>query len=438
MTTTSPITTNIDSLSHDGRGVAHLNGKTIFISGALPGETVQFRYLRKHNKYDEGTITAIITASPDRIVPPCQYADICGGCDLQHMNHAKQISFKINVLQEMLNFFGELATKEMLPPIIGPIFQYRKRARLSVKYLAKKQRILIGFHEKNGRYVADIDCCKVLDPRVGEKINALRELIGQLSIYQHIPQIEVALSDKNAALIFRILNPCSAKDLALLQTFAATHNLQIYLQSGGIDTIKPLTETEPKQLSYTLPQQNVELFFAPSDFTQINQDVNQMLVQRVLEQLAPQTTDTILDLFCGLGNFTIPLAQKCGQITGIEGSNTMVTRAQQNALHNSCNNTQFFAYDLTKELPAITWATNKYTKILLDPPRTGALEICQIIAKFAAAKIVYVSCNPATLARDAKEIVNQGYILEKVGIIDMFPQTHHMESLAVFTKKSPH
>lgn len=424
--------TMINSMSHDGRGIATINGKKTFVTGALPGETVNYHILRKHSNYDEATLTEIITASPDRVTPECPHFAICGGCSLQHLNHVKQISFKINALQEILQHFGELKAKEWLPPIIGPAFGYRKRARLSVKYVAKKEKVLIGFHEKNGRYIADITCCKILDPKVGTKIEELSKLIRSLSVFQHIPQLEIAIGEGQAELIFRILQALTTQDIELLLTFGKEYGFTIYTQTGGAETIKPLEPTQTTINYYTLPEQDCRIFFEPTDFTQINPEVNRLMVNRALELLAPSNNDTILDLFCGLGNFTLPLARKCKEIIGIEGSNTMVKRATNNASKNAITNAQFFAMDLTKDFPATTWATRTYDKILLDPPRTGALEICQKIVRFKAKTILYVSCNPATFARDAKELINQGYQLVKVGIVDMFPHTSHMETMGVF------
>lgn len=424
----------IQSLSHDGRGIANSDGKKTFIFGALPNEKVTFQYLKKHNNYDEGMAIEILEPSLDRINPECPHFPICGGCSLQHLKHVKQISFKINMLQEILQHFGDLKDLQMLSPIIGPIYGYRKRARLSVKYVAKKGKVLIGFHERNGRFVADIDSCKVLDPRVGEKIIHLRELITKLSIYQNIPQIEVAIGDTKIALVFRILKECSDQDLILLSQFADEHNFTIYLQSGGVETVKPLKIDEILGDFYVLPKHNIKIFFNPTDFTQVNQEINKLMVDRVIELLDPKPDEKILDLFCGLGNFTLPISYKCKEIIGVEGTLAQVKRAQENAAKNSITNAEFFAADLTKDLPITTWCTAHYEKIVLDPPRTGALEICQKMAKFAAKKIIYVSCNPATLARDAKELVNQGYILNRVGIVDMFPHTSHVETIAEFIK----
>jgi 23S rRNA (uracil1939-C5)-methyltransferase len=336
-------------------------------------------------------------------------------------------------LQEHLRHFGGLSSKTYLEPITGPTLGYRGRARLSVKYLVKKQKLLIGFHEKNGRFVADIDKCSILHPTVGEKIIALRTLISSLSIYQQIPQIEIAIADNMTALVIRHLQELTSEDKNKLITFANENSFAIYLQPGGLDSVYCLTN--PKQtLSYRLTCANIELLFQPTDFTQINQAINQALVKRTIELMEPEPQDKILDLFCGLGNFTLALAKKCAQIIGVEGHKVMVERATQNAVHNAITNATFYCADLTKELPALPWANQHYYKILLDPPRTGALEICQQIKKFGAKKIIYVSCNPATLARDAKELVNQGYELAAAGIVDMFPHTSHVENLAVFTK----
>jgi 23S rRNA (uracil1939-C5)-methyltransferase len=432
----NPISTSIKSLAHDGRGIAHVLGKSTFIAGALPDEEVTFNYLRKHGRYDEGEIIEILKPSPDRITPECEYCALCAGCSLQHLNHSKQIEFKTDVLLNQLLHFGDIQPLEILPPIIGPIFGYRKRARLSVKYVPKKEKVLIGFHERNGRFIAEIEQCKILDPRIGEKIFELQHLIAQLSIFKSIPQIEIAASYKTVGLILRVLEQCTPSDVALLQNFASTHNFQIYLQTGGIDTIKPLDhETQPcPELSYSIPKYDLELVFAPSDFTQINQAVNLQMIDRAIELLEPDNNDHILDLFCGIGNFTLPLAKLCKEITGVEGAPGLVKKAQENATRNQIQNATFFTHDLTKEIIQEMWTKKKYDKILLDPPRTGALELCKQFGKFRPAKIVYVSCNPATLARDAKEIINHGYQLSKAGIIDMFPHTSHMESIALFER----
>ncbi|MEI8055599.1 MAG: 23S rRNA (uracil(1939)-C(5))-methyltransferase RlmD [bacterium] len=420
--------THIESLSHDGRGIAHINGKIVFLENALPSEEVTFVYVRRHSKFDEAKVVEILQPSPDRVTPECPHFNICGGCSLQHLNHIKQISFKTLAFQEQMKHFGNLDTINILSPITGPIWNYRSRARLSVKYVQKKQKVLVGFHEKNGRYVAEITQCPILHETVSKKILDIGNLVSQFSIYNQIPQIEIACGNSVTALLFRHLQKFSDKDLELLQKFGAEHDFQIYLQAGGMETIQPTAIS----LSYKLAKQNIEMLFAPTDFTQINQEINQQMVTHVLELLDAQLDEKVLDLFCGIGNFTLPLATKCNQIIGVEGSKYAIARAKQNAEHNNIKNAEFYCSDLTKELSTQPWAKQQYDKILLDPPRTGAIEACTQIKKFGAKKIVYVSCNHATLARDTKELTNNGYKLQSVRIVDMFPHTGHVETIATF------
>jgi 23S rRNA (uracil1939-C5)-methyltransferase len=428
--------THVESLSHDGRGIAHIDGKIVFLENALPNEQVVFAYVRRHNKFDEAKVVEILQPSPDRVIPKCPHFNICGGCSLQHLNHTKQIFFKTLAFQEQMKHFGNLDTLNILSSITGPIWNYRSRARLSVKYVQKKQKALVGFHEKNGRYVAEITQCPILHMKVSKKILALSNLVVEFSIYNQIPQIEIACGGDVTALLFRHLQKFSDKDIELLQKFGTEHDFQIYLQAGGMETIKLLaTNKTPVSLSYKLTKQNIEMFFAPTDFTQINQEINQQMVAHVLALLDAQPTEKVLDLFCGIGNFTIPLATKCNHIIGIEGNKYAIVRAKQNAEYNTIKNTEFYCFDLTKELSAPLWAKQQYDKILLDPPRTGALEICTQIKKFGAKKIVYVSCNHATLARDAKELTNNGYKLQSVCVVDMFPHTSHIETIADFTRR---
>lgn len=428
--------TRVESLSHDGRGIAHINGKIVFLENALPHEKITFVYTCRHSKFDEAKVVDILQISPDRVAPECPHFGICGGCSLQHLNHAKQISFKTLAFQEQMKHFGNLDTINILSPITGPLWNYRSRARLSVKYVQKKQKVLVGFHEKNGRYVAEITQCPVLYAAVSKKILELSDLVAGFSIYNQIPQVEIACGDDVTVLLFRHLQNFSEKDLSLLQEFGAEHNFQIYLQPGGMETIQPLVSNQTAApLSYKLPEQNIEMLFAPTDFTQINQAINQQMVAHVLALLDVQPNEKVLDLFCGIGNFTLPLATKCSQITGVEGNKYAIDRAKQNAAHNNIKNTAFYCGDLTKELFGLSWAQQQYDKILLDPPRTGALEICAQIKKFGAKKIVYVSCNHATLARDTKELTDNGYRLQSARIADMFPHTGHIETIAEFSRR---
>lgn len=427
--------TKIVSLSHEGRGVAHIDGKATFIDNALPGEEITFTYTRRRSKFDEATAVEILQASSDRVTPKCPHFGVCGGCSLQHLDHLKQIERKIANLKEHFKHFGGVEELNILPPIIGPAWHYRSRARLSVKYVQKKQRVLVGFHEKNGRYVAEIEQCPILPAQISNNLLALGDLIASLSIYQQIPQIELACGDSATALLFRHLAPLSADDLVLLEQFGRKHDLQIYLQPGGADSIRPLLSSQPATLSYKFPQRNLEMLFALTDFTQINREVNQQMVDLVLELLDIQPTEQILDLFCGIGNFTLPIAQQCQHVVGVEGNDYAIIRAKQNAGHNQITNAEFYCADLTKDFTGEVWAKRQYDKILLDPPRTGALEMCQKLRQFGAKKIVYVSCNHATLARDTKDLLQSGYSLQNVRVVNMFPHTAHIETIAVFSLK---
>lgn len=425
--------TYIKNLSHDGRGIAHVNGKIVFLENGLPNEEVGFIYTRKHSKFDEGKVVEVFNQSLDRAIPKCKHFGICGGCSLQHLNHAKQISYKIEAFREQMQHFGNLDDINILPPITGPIWNYRSRARLSVKYVQKKQKVLVGFHEKNGRYVAETESCPILHETVAEKIAIISKLVASLSLYNKIPQIEVACGDNVSALLFRHLEVFIEKDLELLKNFGNEYGFHIYLQSGGIESIKSLIDYTSKKLCYQLPKQNIEILFAPTDFTQINQAINQQIVTRVIELLEPNYKDNILDLFCGIGNFTLPLARKCEQITGVEGNKNAIIRAWQNAKHNNINNAKFYCEDLTQNFSESIWVKQKYNKILLDPPRTGAQEICSQIKKLGAKRIIYISCNDATLVRDTKELLQNGYKLQSATVIDMFPHTSHMEIIADFS-----
>lgn len=428
--------TSIQSLSHEGRGVAKQNGKTIFIENALPGEEVNFKYLKKHSKYDEGLADSIAHPSPDRVDPQCDHFLICGGCSLQHMSTTSQIALKQNVLLEQLAHFAQIVPETWLPPLTGNSYGYRRKARLGVRFVIKKNQVLVGFHEKTGRYIADISSCSILDTAASHLISPLKACVMQLASYREIPQIELACGDDEKALVFRHLQPLSEKDQQLLIAFGKEYQAHIYLQPGNPTTTHRIwPESGEERLIYRLPDHQIELKFHPHDFTQVNASINRQMVDRVIKLLAVCEQDRILDLFCGLGNFTLPIARYCQAIVGVEGDLAMVSRAQENALHNQLPNTAFFTHDLTLPFGQSQFAKQTYNKILLDPPRSGAREILADIAKLNPSLIVYISCNPATLARDAGELVHQhGFKLTSVGIMDMFPQTRHMESIAVFEK----
>jgi len=433
---TELVTTTIESLSHDGRGIAHIEGKTVFIDNALPQENVNFQYTYQKNKFDEGKAVEILAPSPLRETPKCPYYELCGGCCLQHLSSQGQLEHKQNVLLEQLKHFGQIESPEILPPLTGPIWGYRHKARLGVRYVIKKESLLVGFREKNGRYITDIENCPILHPGVGNKIKALRTLIQSLEHKQDIPQIEVAIGDHNIALVIRHLTDLTDQELNALSDFAKQENFDLYLQPGGLKTIhKIYPKNSSELLSYTLPKHGVELFFHPTNFTQVNPAINQKMIDRVIDFFDIQPDDEILDLFCGLGNFTLPLAKYAKQVIGVEGEHSLVERAQQNAKHNQLENVEFHVANLAEPLPAYAWVKRQYDKILLDPPRSGAIALIPYLAKFNAKTIIYISCNPATLARDVGLLVHEhGYQLQKTGIMDMFPHTGHVESIAVLTQ----
>lgn len=426
----------ITGLSHEGRGIAAIEGKTTFIQNALPGEDVEFQYIKMHSKFAEGQAINIIKSSDERIKPTCAHFGVCGGCSLQHMHPDAQLRLKQNTLKDLFTHVGQVVPETWLSPIVGPTYQYRHKARLGVRFVLKKQKLLVGFREMLSNYLADINDCSILDPRVGNKIIILAEFIRSLSNYDEIAQIEVAMGDTETALIFRHLAPFTDTDLSQLRQFAEQHTFQIYLQAGGPNTVtKYWPEDGESLLTYKLADFGLTYWFHPSDFTQVNPRINQQMVRKAIDYLDLKATDKVLDLFCGLGNFTLAIATQAAHVCGVEVSTTMVERAQLNAERNKIKNVEFHGADLFQPLTS-AWATMKYDKILIDPARSGALEVIPYLAKWQAKKIVYVSCNPATLARDAGEIVKQGYTLKQTGIIDMFPQTNHVESIAVFVREN--
>jgi 23S rRNA (uracil1939-C5)-methyltransferase len=430
------LTAEIKNLSHEGRGVTQINGKTVFIHGALSGETVKFYYTRQQSKYSEGQTTEVITPSPERIEPLCPYFRFCGGCSLQHLAHKGQLKHKQHVLREQLQHFAKTTPETWLLPIQGPIWQYRRKARLGVRYVKGKEHVLVGFRERNGRYITDMHGCNVLHPSVGERISALRALIDKLSINADIPQIEVAVGDDHAALIFRHLKPFSEEDLSALTEFGKANELWIYLQPGNIKSahrLHPNTD-ESDRLLLDLSEHNITLRFHPTDFTQVNFEINHKMLAQALRLLDLQKTDKVLDLFCGLGNFSLPIARHCEHVTAVEGNNTMVERGSENAALNGLSNVNFYAADLMQDCSEYDWAKQPYDKLLLDPPRSGAQQIVENIDAFGVNHIVYISCNPATLARDIGILVNKGFRLVQAGIMDMFPHTTHVESIALLIR----
>ena len=429
-----PIEVEIESLSHEGRGICHVNDKVVFVSGALAGEKLRFKYVSTHRNYDEGAVVEVLTASPDRVTPKCEFYDRCGGCSLQHMKPEKQIEMKQDVLLNLLSRTSQLQPEKILPPLTADYWGYRTKARLGVRDVKKKGRVLVGFREKHSPYLADMAQCEVLDKRVGYKLTILSDVIGQLHASDKIAQIEVAITEATVALIFRNLVELDEHDQAILTTLGETECFDIYLQPAGPDSVY-LLYPQQSELFYTLPDYDLKLNFLPGDFTQVNTRINQKMIRQALELLQPETEDNILDLFCGLGNFTLPLAKMARTVTGVEGDQGLIDRANQNASNNNLSNIQFHVQDLTQDLENQTWAQQSYDKILLDPARSGAFEMMPVIAAMKPERIVYVSCNPATLARDAAELLKHGYKLVSAGVMDMFPHTAHVESMALFVRE---
>ena len=430
-----PFDVSIESLSHEGRGIAHVDGKAVFVDFALPGERVRARYTRTHRRFDEATTLTVLEPSAERVEPRCPHFGVCGGCSMQHLPAESQIRFKQDLLMEQLQRIGNVSPDEILPPLTGPAWGYRRKARLAVKNVPRKGRVLVGFREKYSPFVADMTECHVLDPRVGTALPAISGLIGSLDIADRIPQIEVAIGDDRVALVFRNLRDFTPGDREKLAAFGAARDFEIHEQPGNESTVAPIWPALSVPLAYALEESDVELRFRPTDFTQVNAEINRRMVPRALDLLALEPDDRVLDLFCGLGNFTLPLARRAGGVVGVEGSTDLVERAVENARRNGIDNAEFFVADLFKPVGDLPWAGRGFDKVLLDPPRSGAMEILPQVAAFAPRRIVYVSCGPATLARDAGLLVSQyGYRLSTAGVMDMFPHTAHVESIALFER----
>ncbi|MDH3831942.1 MAG: 23S rRNA (uracil(1939)-C(5))-methyltransferase RlmD, partial [Gammaproteobacteria bacterium] len=377
----------IESLGHDGRGVTHLDGKAVFIDGALPGEVVSFEYLTSRKKFDEGRVTEVQQASPDRVEPKCPHFGLCGGCSLQHLEAGAQIRAKQQVLLDNLGHIGRVEPESVLPPLTGQIWGYRTKGRLGAKDVIKKGKVLVGFREKRSSYVADLHRCEVLHPSVGGKFQELSALIEQLDARARIPQIEVAVAGDITALVFRHLQPLTDTDVEKLKRFALDNQFRIYLQPAGPDSIQPLSP-EDSSLCYRLPVQDIEIHFRPTDFTQINTRINEQMIARVLDMMALHTSDRVLDLFCGLGNFTLPMAQQAGLVVGVEGEAGLVSRARENAVLNAIDNAVFYTANLIDNHIEASWAGEGYNKVLLDPPRSGAAEVLDMLGNIGPERIV--------------------------------------------------
>jgi 23S rRNA (uracil1939-C5)-methyltransferase len=422
-------------LTHDGEGIVR-GGKTVFVAGALPGETVSFERTRKHRQHDEGRLLEVLQPAPDRVAPRCAHFGVCGGCALQHLAPEAQLALKEKELRDNLERVGRVQARGWLPPLRGPVWGYRRRARLGAKYVPKKGKVVVGFRERLAPYVADVARCEVLAEPVGTLVQPLGELLGALDIRQHVPQIEVAVADNATALVLRVLRTPGEQDCAKLRDFAARHEVRIYLQTGGLDSVTELLPRETS-LSYALPDFGLQLEFVPTDFVQVNGAVNRALVARAVELLHPGPDCRVLDLYCGLGNFTLALARSAGHVTGVEGERGLVERARHNARRNAIGNVEFHVGDLSKptELDA-GWLSAPYSHVLLDPPRVGAApEMLAAIARLAPERLLYVSCHPGSLARDLGILVHEhGFIVESAGVVDMFPHTAHVESMALLVR----
>ena len=431
-----PETATISSVTHDGRGIADTSGKKVFVAGALSGEEVRFVRRKSRRNFDEAELLEVITASPERVGAKCSVFGRCGGCALQHVSSAQQRAIKSDTLRDNLERIGRIEPGRWLQPITGPEWNYRRRARLAVKDVSAKGRVLVGFRERHAPFITDMHRCEVLAAPVDDLIDPLSDLIGQLSIRSRIPQIEVAVADNATALVFRVLDAPTVYDLDEFRRFGHEHGLRIFLQPGGLDSISLLyPEGEREPLYYTLPEFDVRIEFEPIDFVQVNADINRTMISRALELLAPEQQDRVLDLFCGIGNFSLPLARRCGEVLGVEGEAMLVRRAADNAAANAITNAEFRQADLAAVDGTENWLQGPWDRLLLDPARSGAADVVRCIGRLDPARIVYVSCHPGTLARDAGVLVNEaGYTLDAVGIIDMFPHTAHVESIAVFNK----
>lgn len=430
----APAELHIETLAHDGRGVARLEGKAVFVSGGLPGERVRAVFTQTHRDYDEAEVDTLYETSPDRVVPKCAHFGMCGGCSLQHFDPVAQIKSKQRVLLDALARIGGVHPVRVLDSLGASVWGYRRKARLGVRYVAKKSRVLIGFRERQGRLLADVSRCEVLVPEVGTRIDALAGLISDLSVFDQIPQIEVMAGDEVICLIVRHLSELTEADKARLIEFSRQTGLSIALQSGGPDSIIPLWPQQ-QSLFYRQPPFDTRVDFRPGDFIQINADINQQMVISALELLDIQAGDRILELFSGLGNFTLPLLSRGAHVTAVEGDQAMTERAAHNVAANGFHNAEHFAADLSAPDPKAAWLHRQYDKLLLDPPRSGAREMMPHIGRLLPTRLVYVSCDPATLGRDAGELVQRyGYRLEAAGVMDMFPHTAHVESIALFVR----
>ncbi len=443
---------SIESLDQEGRGIAHVDGKVIFIEGAITGERVTYSSYRKKSNFEMAHVDQVLKQSFMRVQPKCKHFGVCGGCSMQHLDARAQVSAKQRVLEDNLSRIGKVAAANILPAMYGEAWGYRQRARLSVRHVIKKNKTLVGFREQRGSYVADMQHCEILAPKIAKLLPLLAQMCESLSIREAIPQIEVAVGEFVDVLVLRIMRPLSAEDEQTIKQFADTHQVQFWVQTKGPETAVPFYPLDAPALSYSLPEFGITMPFAPTEFTQVNADLNRVMVSRAMRLLAPQLGERVADFFCGLGNFTLPIARLGALALGIEGSEALVKRALQNAEYNglsknavqknsapknSSGYAEFRAMNLFEMNETLLAQLGCFDKWLIDPPRDGAMELVKsITTETAPQRIVYVSCNPATLARDAEVLVHEkGYTLKAAGVMNMFPHTSHVESIAVFEKR---
>ncbi|MGL6290430.1 MAG: 23S rRNA (uracil(1939)-C(5))-methyltransferase RlmD [Silanimonas sp.] len=434
----------IDGLSHDGRGVGRRDGKAVFVSGALPSERVRAKQTAKNRHFDEAAAFEVLDASPDRVAPRCAHFGVCGGCVLQHLDETKQIEAKARVLRETMARIGGIEPREWFAPIRDAQWGYRRKGRLSVRWVEKKGKALVGFREQDPRFVADLSECHTVIPAIGMALPTLSALVESLDGRRIIPQIEFIAGDGAldggepresgvVALVFRNLEALSDSDRDKLVAFAKAQSMAVFLQPGGIDTVAPLW---PEHVDLHFDLAGLRLDFRPLDFIQVNAGLNRKMIARAIELLDLKPGERVLDLFCGLGNFTLPIAKLGHDVVGVEGDAGLVARARQNAESNGLAKARFFAADLSKDLSSEPWMRDGFDKLLIDPPRAGAAEVLAQLPLKKIPRIVYVSCHPGSLARDAGFLVKErGYTLVGAGVMDMFPHTAHVESIAVFERR---
>ncbi|MGI9291177.1 MAG: 23S rRNA (uracil(1939)-C(5))-methyltransferase RlmD [Gammaproteobacteria bacterium] len=420
--------------SSDGRGVVKTDGKTVFVDAAIKGEVVSFKRVRRKRNFDEAELISVEQPAAQRVDPACQYFNYCGGCSLQHLEASAQLDFKQHSLLEALERIGNVKPEITLPPLAGRPLHYRRRARMGAKLVDKKERVLVGFREKRKPYIADMLSCETLTQELGGLIVPLSELLASLSISRQVPQIEMSQGDESLALIFRVLEEPNQADIELLLEFGRAHAATIWLQTGGPQTVKPLEENSPP-LFYDLPDFSLRLNFGPLDFIQVNQDMNRRMIAQAMDLLGDISGQRVMDLFCGIGNFSLPLATRAKHVIGIELEASMVAKARDNAAVNKISNIDFIAADLSKEDELPQELNAEFDLVVLDPPRAGAQEVLARVAATGAQRILYVSCHAGSLARDAGILTEQhSYRLKSAGAMDMFPQTNHVEAMALFER----